>query len=118
MPVYAGESLTVTLHWHAQQQPTGNYQVFVHLLDEAGQLIAQHDGAPRLGLYPTSAWAAGENVIDAHPLHLPDAYVGQIQPCVGLYALDSLERLPVTDGAEGICPDRAAPLPPVTVTSH
>lgn len=115
--IHAGETLTVTLRWRALQRPPADYQVFVHLLDGAGQLVAQHDGPPRLGLYPTSAWAAGENVEDVHPIQLPDTYQGIVQPCVGLYTLDSLERLPVTGEAEGICPYRSAPLSPITVTS-
>jgi hypothetical protein len=117
-PVQTGKILTVTLYWHALQEPPSDYQVFVHLLDEAGQLIAQHDGPPRMGLYPTSAWVEGENVMDAHPIQLPDTYQGTVQPCVGLYALDSLERLPVTGVVEGICPERSVPLPPITVSAH
>jgi hypothetical protein len=108
----------VTLRWRALQQPPADYQVFVHLLDDTGQLIAQHDSPPRLGLYPTSAWAVGEDVVDVHPIQLPDTYQGIVQPCVGLYALDSLERLPVTGVVEGICPERSAPLASITVTSH
>ena len=116
--IYAGDTLTVTLHWRALEQPPADYQVFVHLLDDTGQLIAQHDSPPRLGLYPTSAWAAGENVLDVHPIQLPDAYQGNIQPCVGLYPLNSLERLPVTGGVEGICPERSVPLTPITVLTR
>ncbi len=117
-PIQAGEALTVTLYWRALQSPPADYQVFVHLLDSTGQLIAQHDGPPRLGLYPTSAWAAGENVVDAHPIRLPADYQGVVQPCVGLYALDSLERLPVTGIPEGICPEGSTPLEIITVTSR
>ncbi|MEJ5311430.1 MAG: glycosyltransferase family 39 protein [Anaerolineae bacterium] len=113
--IYAGETLTVTLQWRALKHPSADYQVFVHLLDNAGQLIAQHDGPPRLGLYPTSAWAAGEKVVDAHSVQLPDTYQGIIQPCVGLYLLESMERLPVHNITEGICPERSVPLPPIDV---
>jgi len=113
--IRTGEALTVTLHWRALEVLQADYQVFVHLLDGAGQLIAQHDGPPRLGLYPTSAWAMGENVKDVHPIQLPPDYQGVLQPCVGLYALDSLERLPVTGGGEGICPERSVPLDAITV---
>ncbi|MBN2392146.1 MAG: glycosyltransferase family 39 protein [Anaerolineae bacterium] len=116
--IHAGETLTVTLRWRALEQSLADYQVFVHLLDGTGQLIAQHDGPPRLGLYPTSAWAVGENVVDVHPIQLPDTYQGTVQPCVGLYALDSLERLPVSGVVEGICPERSVPLAPTTVTSR
>ena len=107
----AGELFTVTLYWQAGQRPIErDYQAFVHMLGEDGQLVAQHDGPPRLGAYPTSAWSPGEIVVDAHPIDIPPDYQGRIRLLVGFYSLDTMERLRVTnpDGVE--YPDRAVPL--------
>ncbi len=62
-----GGSCDVTLYWQAppQASPGENYQVFVHLLDEAGQVVAQRDGAPAGGWYPTGEWLPGQVVEDA-----------------------------------------------------
>ncbi|HXV42709.1 MAG TPA: glycosyltransferase family 39 protein, partial [Anaerolineae bacterium] len=48
-----GENLTVSLFWQADQAVAENYVVFVHLLDETGQIKAQNDDLPRAGAYPT-----------------------------------------------------------------
>jgi len=43
-----------------------DYVVFLHLLDEKGQIVAQRDIAPAGGTRPTSGWIAGEVVVDLH----------------------------------------------------
>jgi 4-amino-4-deoxy-L-arabinose transferase-like glycosyltransferase len=113
--IRAGEILSVTLHWQALREPACDYQVFVHVFDEQGQLIAQHDGPPRTGLYPTSLWRAGERIEDIHAVRLPAGYRGMARIQVGLYTLDSLERLPVTGPGEAGYPERAVVLTTVWV---
>lgn len=97
-----GKVLTVFLHWEGNY-PTENYQVFVHLLNDAGQLVAGHDGPPQAGQYPTQGWRTGDIVWDGHLLTLdstvpPGAYTLK----AGLYHPTTLERLPVTlaDGTQ------------------
>ncbi|MCL6648573.1 MAG: hypothetical protein K6U89_09590 [Chloroflexi bacterium] len=72
----------VTLVWRAEEHPAHDYHVFVHLLDGAGRAIAQADGPPLAGRYPTSLWSAGETVIDQRAL--PPS-PGAVQLVVGLY---------------------------------
>ena len=107
----AGGTFTVTLYWQAGRQIIErDYQAFVHVLGEEGQLIAQHDGPPRSGMYPTSVWSPGEIVADAHPITIPPDYRGKVRLLAGLYSLDTLERLRATN-PEGVeYPDRAVPL--------
>ena len=51
---------------------------------------------PEGGFYPTSAWEPGEIVLDKHSVELAaDARQGDYQFVVGLYRLDTGERLPV-----------------------
>ncbi len=70
----------------------------MHLMDGTGNLVAQHDSWPRNGRYPTSVWDQGEVVDDRHslvlPANLPD---GDYQVIMGLYSVESGERLPVLD---------------------
>jgi hypothetical protein len=109
-PLQAGVPLTVTLYWRAEAPPQGNYAVFVHLLDESGQQVAQHDGLPRYGRYPTLAWHAGDVVPDEHVLDLPASLpAGRLHLAVGMYRPDTLERLPVV-GPAGPLPDGLIPL--------
>ncbi len=89
-----GSPLEVTLHWHAVETPDRHYHTFVHLLDEEGNIVAQHDGPPGEGTLPTLGWLPGEYLIDPHllqiPFDLPDGiyYLG-----VGLYDPDTGLRL-------------------------
>ena len=53
-----GDALLVTLYWQALRSPSADYQVFLHLVDGAGQRVGQADGPPLMGLYPTSRWQA------------------------------------------------------------
>ena len=102
--------MTITLYWQALAPPTGDYTVFVHLLNEEG-LVAQHDSPPRYGRYPTSDWHTGDMVPDEHRLELPTLAPGQLlRLVVGMYRSDTLERLPAI-GPDGPVIDNIIPLP-------
>ncbi len=106
---HPGDLLAVTLYWAADEPDGRDYTVFVHLLDEAGQLVAQSDGQPRAGAYPTSIWSAGERVVDEHALVLPpDLPPGDYSMRVGLYDATSAARLPAYDLAGNRYSDDAA----------
>ena len=90
----AGEALPITLYWEAVAPDGRDYTVFIHLLNEAGELVAQSDGQPGGGGYPTSIWAGGERVVDEHSLALsPDTPAGEYTLLVGLYDHQSGARL-------------------------
>ncbi len=100
--VAPGESLAVTLYWNAMRQPSADYTVFLHLLDEDGQIVAAHDGMPVENRFPTRAFIPGNVVADARRLELPaDLAPGVYRLNAGLYLLETGERLPVWD-AEGV----------------
>jgi hypothetical protein len=90
--------LQLTLYWQAERPLDQNWTVFVHVLHGPETLVAQHDGQPRDGRYPTSVWDQGEVVDDHHRLTLPsDAPDGDYQVAVGLYGVESGQRLRVLD---------------------
>jgi hypothetical protein len=109
-----GSPLAVTLHWHALETPHRDYDVFVHLLDADGELVAQSDGPPAGGQVPTLGWLPGEYVRDARWLELPpDLPEGVYRLSVGLYDPVTGERpgkeiqldMPVEISANGCqCP--------------
>jgi hypothetical protein len=103
--------LTLTLYWEAQTALSHDYTVFVHLSDEAGEMLTQDDGPPRAGWYPTSAWEAGDVITDAHRLDVPEIPAGQtIYVNVGMYLPDDLTRLPIFDSTDQPLPDGIIPL--------
>ena len=66
-----GEPWNVTLFWEALERPVKDYTVFVHLLDDEGQIAVSHDGMPLEDRFPTSAWRPGMVIPDKHTLALP-----------------------------------------------
>jgi hypothetical protein len=100
--VTAGSPITLTLYWQAARVPDKDYTVFVHVLDAQGKQVAQADGMPQDQRYPTSFWDVQEIVRDAHRIDLPsDLPPGKYRIVIGLYDLQSGERLPVNGAANG-----------------
>jgi mannosyltransferase len=95
-----GDVIQARLLWSADATPLRPYKVFLHLLDEAGNVVAQRDGEPGGGSRPTTGWAAGEQVIDNHGLLLPPTLPpGRYSLRLGLYdAFDPATRLAVGGG--------------------
>lgn len=112
--VAPGETVNVTLYWKALAPLRQDYTVFVHLLGghnpaTGSPLWAGHDGQPDGGHYPTTRWQPGEVILDVHPLAVPpDAPPGEYQLEIGLYLLETMERLPANDWLGNPLPDNAA----------
>jgi hypothetical protein len=94
-----GDILTLELYWEALAPVERDYHVFIHLVDQAGDLVAQRDGQPVLWTRPTSGWSPGEEIEDKYGVLLPEALEpGPLFIRVGLYLPESGERL-LTDGS-------------------
>jgi len=95
--VRAGNRIEVMLAWKATEHPKEDYTVFIHLLDESGRKWAQVDRFPLGGMYPTSWWNRGEELIDRYGFLIPpETPPGDYQIAVGMYPFTTGERLPVT----------------------
>ncbi len=84
--------LTIDLGWQTAARMPNDYNYFVHLLDDDGQIVAQQDGPPG-GELPTSLWLPGESLRTT--VMLPPAENGQALR-IGLYEPVSGRQLPVT----------------------
>jgi len=97
--VAPGGSMLLTVHWQTMRPTDADYHIFCHLGDET--LVAQWDGRPRQGEYPTYRWFYRERVTDSYPLEVrADASPGYYPLWVGMYDASTKDRLPVAD-AEG-----------------
>jgi hypothetical protein len=98
-----GDEVTITLFWEGLAPMSEDFTTFVHLLDGSGQLLAQADGQPGDGRYPTAVWDEGEIVRDPKVLILPaESAEGPLTLVAGAYQLPGGERLISQDGADSI----------------
>lgn len=93
-----GNRLLIDLYWRAVGITEGDATVFVHLLNDAGDLVAQDDGQPAEGAYPTSWWLEGDVVRDRHEVRL--AGEGDALLRLGMYSPETGSRLPAF-GSDG-----------------
>ncbi len=97
-----GGPLTVRLAWQALVEMETAYRVFVHLVGPDGHLWSQHDGEPAAWSRPTTGWAVGEVVVDAHTLDVPGTLPpGMYSLRVGVYRPDGV-RLRTASGNDAV----------------
>ena len=112
-----GETLELSLLWHAVSRPLHDYTVAWFVVDsESGQPVAQgRDSAPQVGFSPTSGWKTDASIWDNRALRLPETLVpGEYLVWVLVYRFDhdigEISRLPVTgshvteNGSVGVLP--------------
>nr|HID13790.1 hypothetical protein [Anaerolineae bacterium] len=104
------DELHLTLHWACLAPLERDYTVFVHLIGPDGTLVAQADGPPVDGDYPTSLWAPGEIIADERIISAEGLPSGTYRLRVGMYLLETGERLPAFDGQGTRLPADAIPL--------
>lgn len=98
--------IIVTLYWRIVT-PTDNYAtIFVHLLNEAGEIVSQHDSQPVQNSYPLPVWQPGRIIADEHPLQLPESdAAASYTLAIGLYDPVTWTRWSVTDAQGNPLPD-------------
>lgn len=95
--VAPGESLNVMLMWTGIGFTADDYNAFVHVVGPDGRQVAQHDGPPVKGIVPVWLFGRGQHP-DLHHVEIPpNTPPGLYRVRVGLYDLETLERLPVVD---------------------
>jgi hypothetical protein len=91
-------SWEVDLWWRTTGRLAEDYVVFVHLVDAAGTLVAQHDHIAGADGYPTSVWTPGTLLRDRFFLEVPGGSCASCRLRIGLYT--SERRLPLESGAD------------------
>lgn len=91
-----GTTGQLTLFWESLAPVAVDYDLFVHVVNEAGEIVAQVDQQPVAGLAPTSVWQTGDVVRDV-------VVLGGVEPGtytlkVGLYNRATAVRLPIGEG--------------------
>jgi 4-amino-4-deoxy-L-arabinose transferase-like glycosyltransferase len=94
--------IKMTLYFRSLDPVEESFTVFTHLLGPVrpgtdSPVWSGWDQEPGKASYPTSAWQPGEVVVDEYALTIPsDAPAGEYSLEVGLYQLQTMERLSVS----------------------
>ncbi len=98
-PTETANQYMLTLVWQALREPTADYTVFVHLLQQDGSCdpcVWQQDSMPQQNQSPTSRWRPDEFIVDTYPIVIPEGLAAGEYPIeVGLYLAATGQRLQV-----------------------
>jgi hypothetical protein len=90
--------LDFEFYWQGLSEMQEIYQVFLHVVDAEGQIVAQQDWIPGRGKQPTTGWLPNEVIFDPLQLTLPDNISpGQYKLFLGMYLPPDGPRLLILD---------------------
>ena len=99
--VRGGDIVQLTLFWQALREIGERYKVFTHVLDGRAHIVGQRDAEPMGGARLTTTWEEGEIIADNYGvLVLPATPPGEHQLEIGMYNLETGERLTVLEDEE------------------
>ncbi|MGD9100027.1 MAG: glycosyltransferase family 39 protein [Anaerolineae bacterium] len=84
------EPVSLLTYWRVIAPAAGDLKIFVHLLDESGQILGQYDGLD----VAVAGWRAGDVIAQRHVFEIT-ADPGRHRLQVGLYTPQTMQRLPV-----------------------
>jgi hypothetical protein len=91
--------VAVNLDWYSAGNAQGDYVVFIHLYNEAGELVAQTDERPGDGTLPPGNWLPGI-IHDTMEVDVSSIQPGRYQIAIGLYDPVTYERLAPSAGGD------------------
>jgi hypothetical protein len=104
-------TLQVTLHWQSWLTLTQEVRTYVHIQDQAGNLVAQEDGLPLMGIANPLWWKPGDQWRDMRVVLLPEALKrGLYTLRVGVYSAAEGARLQALDPSGRRFENDSAPL--------
>ena len=101
-PPEPGSTLVMDAYWQATQPIDFDYNIFIHVIDDAGRMVTQLDTQPQLGGKPMTSWQVGEVIPDQYTLNIPADAPASLHVRLGLYNWQTGERLRLSDGADAI----------------
>jgi 4-amino-4-deoxy-L-arabinose transferase-like glycosyltransferase len=112
--VYAGGTLELTLFWQALAALGERYVIFIHVLDPDGHIVGQRDTEPGGGAMLTTTWQRGQTITDNYGVLISHGTPpGEYRVQVGMYALESGTRLPVSQAGQPL--DDSLTLEPIRI---
>jgi len=98
--VLPGDAVFVRVNWEPLRWTEEPLTVFVHVIDEAGVVVAQRDTWPGLSRAPTTSWRAAIPFVDTYRVDLPETLYSPntLTVSMGLYGTAAVGRLPIAVG--------------------
>ncbi len=97
-----GSEIPITLAWSSLHSTAIDYTIFAHVVDVAGETVAQRDQPPLHGFAPTRLWVPGQALADEIRITLPaELPAGRYEVRIGLYTLEN-GRLPVAQNGQAV----------------
>ncbi len=95
----AEAQMQANIQWYTDGSAEGDYKLFVHVLNEADEIVAQTDTYPGNGTLPPGNWLPGV-LRDTITVNLSDVPAGRYRVAMGLYDPYTFERLQPESGDE------------------
>lgn len=97
----ASGALTITLVWQALAQSDRDYMIFVHMMNDAGERVAQVDVPLGTERWRPRLWQPGRyiSMVQHFPLP-PDLPAGTYRLAIGVYDPQTFSRLPLRTNGE------------------
>lgn len=104
-----GRALRIETTWYVTRDFTEDMTVFMQVADARGQQVAQSDGPPDRGRFPTRWWRAGDIITDTREISLPEGLApGAYVLRFGLYRPSGdFARMPAFGAPGAALPDSA-----------
>ena len=88
-----GATIVLDADWLSTQPIDFDYNIFIHVVDDAGATVAQLDTQPQAGARPMTSWLPGEIISDRYELAIPPDAAPDLKLRLGLYNWQTGERL-------------------------
>ena len=90
----AKRNLDLRFVWRVLRPQTAGVKLFIHVVSQAGTVVAQQDLAPQQGQADTAKWQTGDAFQDVHGLPLPgNLAAGNYRVEIGIYNTVGGERI-------------------------
>lgn len=98
--IRSSNALTITLEWHVRAPVNADYSLFIHVLNDMAERVAQIDVPLDTGRWPSRLWRPGRCFSTLYRVPLPpDLPAGTYRLAMGIYDPHTFARLPLrTDG--------------------
>lgn len=94
--IHTSRALTVTLEWKAYRPVDDDYFLFIHVLNERAERVAQIDVPLGTDRWPPHRWLKGQCISTIYTIPLPpDLPAGVYRLALGVYDPQTFARLPL-----------------------